>query len=103
MGPHENTIAREELRQGSAWLRAEMEDRRQRQLLGLAVWSFSTKLASVTLVPIVRSAAPSPCNDRDGMRRHIIQQMIAAKDEAALAACARYVLRNRLLVVDLTA
>ncbi len=42
----------------------------------------------------------APCDDdRDDMRRFILQQMTEAKDEAAKAAFRRYLLRNRLLVV----
>ena len=44
--------------------------------------------ASVTAAEVDRKA---------GLRCFTVQQMIAAKDEAALAACARYILRNRLL------
>ena len=34
---------------------------------------------------------------KDAMQAFILQQLIESKDEAALAACARYILRNRLL------
>ena len=44
------------------------------------------------------TTAPQPVTeDRPIDRSFILQQMIEAKDEAAQAACCRYILRNRLL------
>ena len=45
-------------------------------------------------------SAPAPQTataERPAARSFILQQMIEAKDEAAQAACCRYILRNRLL------
>ena len=41
--------------------------------------------------------ASEPGSDKEGMRRFITEQMQQAKDDEAKAACAGYVLRNRLL------
>ncbi len=44
-----------------------------------------------------RSDSARSDSERPAARSFILQQMIEAKDEAAQAACCRYILRNRLL------
>lgn len=57
----------------------------------------ATKRFTVTVERDRQPAPAPPSDDPAGLRVFISQQMIEAKDEAAQAACCRYILRNRLL------